>query len=143
VTSGASRAHRGLTLEVAAAVGTTSRDESAGGASFGIGLWVTREVALTFRATDTGTIGFVGASAQYYPTNRAWLGGGIGSISEEVMDFYGYTERIRGPGGFLRAGYNIGQSGRHALTLFGELQMGAVEGINRVVGLGSIGYQLL
>jgi hypothetical protein len=138
------RAHRGLTLEIAAGGGTTSRDESAGGGTFAIGLWCTRELALTFRATDVGSFGFVGASVQYYAMPKLWVGGGFGQVSEVVMDPYGYySDRITGAGGFGRVGYNVGQSGRHALYLSAEAQGGIIEQRNRVVALFAIGYQLL
>ena len=143
VSSGADRAHRGLTLEVGLGGGTTSVDESAAAGTFAIGWWITRDFALAFRATDVGAFGFVGGSLQYYGSERLWIGGGAGRLGEDGMDEFGGTAPIgSGPGGFLRAGYNLGQGGRHALSFSAELQVGAIE-VNRVVGFLAIGYQLL
>jgi hypothetical protein len=139
----AGRAHRGVTLELAASAGTTSLDASTGGGGFAIGGWVTREVALAFRVTELGAFGFAGMSAQYYATPRLWGGAGLGGLSERGMDEYGGISRTDGPGGFLRAGYNLARGGAHALYVSGELQGGAVEQETRVVGLIAIGYQLL
>ena len=139
----ASRAHRGLTLEIGAGLGTTSVDESASGGAFAIGLWVTHDVSLTFRLTEVGEVGFVGASTQYFASQRLWIGGGVGSMSQLAPDEYGGTMRVSGAAGFFRTGYNLAESGRHALSISGELQGGAIENVNRFVGLVAIGYQLL
>ena len=138
-----SREHRGLTLEIAAGGGSTSLDASAGGVTFAIGVWLAHDVALAFRVTDVGAVGFVGGSVQYYATATIWGGAGLGQSSERGMGEFGGTTRTNGTGGFVRAGYNLAQSGSHALYVSGEIQAGSIEGVARAVGLVAIGYQLL
>jgi hypothetical protein len=136
--------HHGITLEASLFAGTTSRDTSAAGGSFGIGLWVTEPVSLMFRFSRIGEFGFFGASLQYEPkTSQLWGGVGIGQMLEATMDEYGYADHVDGTGGFARIGYNIVQGNPHALYLSGELQAGNIEDRTRVVGVVAIGYQLL
>jgi hypothetical protein len=137
------RAHRGLTLEIAAGAGSTSVDDSAGGVSFAIGGWITHDLALAFRASDIGAYAFAGGSLQYYATPSLWLGAGAGSLGERGMDQYGGTTQASGGGGFVRAGYELAHGGRHALYVSGEVQGGSVAGEGRVVGFVALGYQLL
>ncbi len=137
------RAHRGLTLDVALGAGSTSLDASTAGVTFGIGLWVQHDFALTFRVSEVGAYGFVGASVQYYATPSFWLGTGLGSFAERTFDAGGYSMRSNGAGGFVRAGYNLAASGPHALYVAGELQAGAIVDQTRGVALLALGYQLL
>ncbi len=137
------RAHRGLTLEVALGAGSTSVDASAGGVTFAIGVWLTRDAALAFRVTDVGAYGFLGASIQYYATHSLWLGTGIGGLSERGMDEFGGTTRTSGTGGFARIGYELVDGDPHALYLSAEVQAGSVADQSRGVALIALGYQML
>jgi hypothetical protein len=136
-------AHHGLTLELALGAGNTSIDPSTAAVTFAIGLSIRRDVALAFRVTQTGAYGFVGASAQYFATPSFWLGAGLGNLSERSFDADGYSMRANGAGGFLRAGYNLAESGPHALYVSAELQAGAIGDQTRAVALLALGYQLL
>ena len=137
------RAHRGLTLEVAFGAGSTSVDNSTAGIGFGIGLWVQHDFALTFRMSEVGAFGFVGASVQYYATPALWFGAGLGNLGERSFDADGYSMRTNGAGGFVRAGYNLAASGPHALYVAGEVQAGSLADQTRGVALLALGYQLL
>jgi hypothetical protein len=139
----ADRAHRGLTLEIAVGGGTTSIDSDTGAVTFAIGAWITRDISLAFRATDVGSVGFVGGSLQYYATRSVWLGAGAGSFSEQAMDEFGGFTRASGGGGFARGGFNLARGGKHALYVSGEIQAGGIDGLTRAVALVSLGYQLL
>lgn len=137
------RSHRGLTLEFALGGGTTSLDESAGSVTFAIGGWISHDVALAFRVTDVGAYSFVGGSVQYFATPSLWLGAGAGQLSESTSDEFGGTDRVDGPGGFLRAGYKLAGRRTHSLYVSGELQAGSIDGEPRTAGLLALGYQLL
>jgi hypothetical protein len=137
------RAHHGLTLEIAVGAGSTSIDNSTAGVAFAIGLWVQHDFALAFRLSEVGAYGFVGASVQYTPAPSLWLGAGLGNLGERSFDADGYSMRTNGAGGFARAGYNLAASGRHALYVSGELQVGAIGDQTRTVALLALGYQLL
>jgi hypothetical protein len=136
-------AHHGFTLELAAGLGTTSVDRTSGGASVAIGGWLAHDVSLAFRVTAVGAFGFAGGALQYYAMPTLWASGGVGLFSERVPDSFGGTLRNDGSGGFVRLGYNLGQSGVHALYVSGEIQGGIVADETRAVAIVSVGYQLL
>ena len=135
--------YHGLTLEAALGGGSTSLDASTGCVTFAIGGWMSRDIALAFRVTAAGSYHFVGASVQVRATPSLWLGGGLGSLGEIGMDEFGYSTTANGFGGFARIGYQVAETGSHALYLSAELQGGTIGGELRTVGLLAIGYQYL
>ena len=136
------RDHRGLTLEVAVATGATPQDGGAGGATFAIGGWLSRDLSLAFRATSVGAFHFAGGSAQYVITPALWFGAGLGQLSERGMDADGFTTRSAGLGGFARVGYQLAGSRTHALYVSVETQVGGIDDQALALGLIAIGYQL-
>jgi hypothetical protein len=59
------------------------------------------------------------------------------------MDQFGATSSSDGLGGFVRAGVNVAQAGRHAVYLSGELQAGNIDMVTQTGAFVAIGYQLL
>jgi hypothetical protein len=141
------RAYQGITLELFGSLATTSIQTSTGGGGFAFGVWLTPQLAIAFRLHESDDIGLLGAAGQYRVTDRAWLGAEIGRMSEDVetRDRFGFPdiEVFYGIGGSFRAGYNLLQSGRHAVYASGEIAGGVIENNTRVVGTLSLGYQLL
>lgn len=132
--------HHGLTLEVALGGGSAGNGGD-GALTFAIGGWLNYDLALAFRASVLGHFSMVAASAQYDVTPRLWLGAGIGSMRERYDQLY--MDDQSGVGGFARAGFQLANSGSHAVYISAELQVGSVGNDVPVLGMLLLGYQML
>ncbi|MBP9087562.1 MAG: hypothetical protein KBG15_15675 [Kofleriaceae bacterium] len=143
----ASALHTGFTLELFGSAATTSLTSETSGGGFALGWWISQRAALTFRLHQNDNVGFVGGAVLYRVANRAWIGGGVGKLSEyfDTINEYGWTEEnsVSGIGAMGRVGYNFLQGGRHALYVSVEGQAGRVTDTTLAVGSLTVGYQLL
>lgn len=117
--------------------------------SIGLGGWLGERLAITGRIAlmfsgDT-TFVFVGPSAQYFPTRRFFVGGGVGLAGTDFDEALPGTN-IAGYNGLgldLRAGLNLRPEARHCLTLSLEITP-QIYGDHQAVGIALLaGYQYL
>jgi hypothetical protein len=130
-------AHRGVTFEANLGVGyvrlsdtgnaAMNSDAALAGANLGIGGWINRQLAITFRiagvqiksmsfppAGTTLVNAFFGPSLQYWLSPNVWLGGGAGFSTYRFVS--GCTQTSTNPCGLngfgldARAGYSFGTS---------------------------------
>jgi len=152
----------GFTFELSLGLGITNVAPEKGegttegglsGFNLGIGGFFNPSTALTLRISGTSftkpvlgqdvqfVTGFLGPSLQYWLSDQAFVGGGlgIGILSTDQKDDEGDT----GLGIDLRAGYNFYISRNHAFHVAAELTPGVFDG-GVVTGIGlQLGWQYL
>ena len=155
VPSSSSSPRHGITFEANAGLGWvrsggTVSDVGYGGLSLGLGAWLSRQTALTFRvagaSSEAGdgrvTQSFAGPSLQYWGTEHVWVGAGVG-LARIDLPF----ELHFGASADLRVGFAVSVSRAHALSVSLEATPAVirVEGdVHVVTSLGVLlGYQLL
>lgn len=134
--------------------------------SIGLGAWLSRDVAVTFRMSGTslfqdrggGTeqvvLGFYGTSLQYYVTDKVYLGGGVGlgllAGLPLGLDFNRNRDAFvprAGVAGSLRTGVAFFSNKRNQVSLTGEvvpLWLGDSGARPDVVGFAvGLGWQLM
>lgn len=144
---------RGATLGLGMGFASLSSDQDSIDATNGrffVGGWLTHTTALTFDASSymisndnrrgsSGAFTVYGLGLQHYVSDRAWLSGVMGSA--RVTTSSGDSDNVFSLVG--RGGYNVLQSGPHALSLTLELAAGFFEPETLVGFSAGIGYQLL
>lgn len=154
--------HTGLTFEAnigfgmlraAADDGGEVETESAlGGLNLGIGGFINPQMALTLRiagathSEDGASItqAFGGPSLQYWLSDAAWLGGGIG-LGVARLSFDGSSESYSesGVGLDLRAGYTFNPRAKHSFNVSAEITPTFLDG-GTFTGIALLfGYQTL
>lgn len=142
--------HQGFTIGVGVGLASLRDGQSSVNAingRFFVGGWLSRATALTFDASSyavndanaSGAVNVYGLGLQQYVGAHSWIGGTVGAAS---IFGNGYqSESVLGLVG--RGGYNIFESGPHALSLTLELTVGFFDPEALVGFSAGIGYQLL
>ena len=144
------RSHRGFTIGIGVGVASLSDGQNSVDAingRFFAGGWLSRATALTFDASSYainhsdyyGALNVYGLGLQQYLSARTWVGGTVGAAQITESGFS--SDRVLGLVG--RGGYNIFESGPHALSLSLELAVGFFKSDALVGFSAGIGYQLL
>lgn len=144
------RSHRGFTIGVGLGIASLSDGQNSADAingRFFAGGWLSRATALTFDASSyavndagsSGAFNVYGLGLQQYISARTWVGGTVGAA--QITDNGFNSDSVLGIVG--RGGYNILESGPHALSLTLELAVGFFEADSLVGFSAGIGYQLL
>ncbi len=136
------RERHGLTFEANLGLGfvwANTDDENSetetglGGLSLGLGGWLSDRVSLTARLAGATfspdddvrvTLGFVGPSLQYWPSEHFWIGGGLGIAVLSVAftgDGESDSESENGFGLDFRAGYTFSTRSNHTFNISVEL----------------------
>ncbi|MBA3392453.1 MAG: hypothetical protein H0T89_07415 [Deltaproteobacteria bacterium] len=117
---------------------SSDKETSLGGLNLGVGGWINPKLAITLRVagvtytediegeTARLTAGFVGPSAQYWVSENAWVGGGLG-LGFLQASFAGESESETGLGLDLRAGYTFSTTSESTWNLSFELTPSSIE----------------
>jgi hypothetical protein len=147
----ADRTHRGFTVGLGIGIASLSDGQNSVDAingRFFAGGWLSRATALTFDASSYGvndsgrsdaSFTVYGVGVQQYLGTRSWIGGTVGAAQVTGNGFT--SDSVLGLVG--RGGYNILESGPHALSLTLELSVGFFDPEALVGFSAGIGYQLL
>ena len=145
------RTHRGFTIGLGVGIASLSDGNNSVDAingRFFAGGWLSRATALTFDASSysvndssrsSSSFNVYGLGIQQYLGARSWIGGTVGAA--QIVDSGFTSDSVLGLVG--RGGYNILESGPHALSLTLELSVGFFDPEALVGFSAGIGYQLL
>ncbi len=153
----------GMTFEANLGVGllwfskdgeSSDKETSLGGLNLGVGGWVNPQLAITLRVagvtysedimgeTARLTAGFVGPSAQYWVSENAWIGGGLG-LGFIQATYAGQSESKTGLGLDLRTGYTFSTTSENTWNLSFELTPSSIEEVTVWGAAVLFGYQHL
>lgn len=148
-------ANIGLGLLWLSADGESSEKEtSLGGLNLGVGGWISPQLAITLRVagvtytedvmgeTARLTAGFVGPSAQYWVSENAWVGGGLG-LGFIQATYADQSESKTGLGLDLRTGYTFSTTSENTWNLSFELTPSSIEDVTVWGAAVLFGYQHL
>lgn len=147
------RSRHGATFGVGVGMASLTSGQDKSGAingRFFVGGWLTHTTALIFDASSyaidennsrgtSGAFTVYGIGLQHYLTDRTWISGAMGSALVTLPN--GDSENVFSLVG--RGGYNIFESGPHALSLTLEMAAGFFEPETLTGFSAGIGYQLL